>query len=466
MTPPSPPSLSGTPGLGVLPALKRDILGTVERARRECGDVVRLDAGPPGLRSTLYTVFHPDGVRRVMATEADAYRKDNRFYQELRWSLGEGLLNSQDERWKRQRRFIQPLFTRRRIDGYAQGMGEEAETLAERWRRSVDAGEPIDLHAEMSRVTLRVVGRLLFGTDVERAVPVVAYAFPVLGEYTRLRSYSPLPLPRSWPLPANRRAMRARDAVYGICDELIAARRASGATGEDLMSRLMAARDGNEALDDEEIRDQVLIFLLAGHDTTAIALTFALHLLGHHPDAQARVRAEVADVAGDRTPGAADVERLTYTTMVLKEAMRLYPPAWAVGRRIAAGDELGGYALPPGADVMVSPWVTHRHPEFWDEPARFDPERFAPEAEAARHRHAYFPFGAGPRACIGQYFSMLEAAILLAVIVRDHELTSLAERVPLAPRITLHPAAPVPSRLTQAARVPRRAVGVLPGPGR
>jgi cytochrome P450 len=466
MTPVLPPSLPGTPGLGVLPALKRDVLGTIERAHRECGEVVRLQAGPPGLRSTLYTIFHPDGVRRVLATEADAYRKENRFYQEIRWSLGDGLLNSQDDRWKRQRRFIQPLFTRKRIDTYAEGMGAEAGTLAGRWRAAVDAGEPIDLHAEMSRVTLRIVGGLLFGADVERAVPVVAQAFPVLGEYARLRSYSPAPLPRSWPLPANRRAAHARDAVYGICDEMIAERRAAGATGSDLMSLLIAARDDGQALDDEEIRDQVLIFLLAGHDTTAIALTFALHLLGHHPEEQARVRAEVEEVAGDRTPGAAEVQRLAYTTMVLKEAMRLYPPAWATGRRVAAGDEVGGYAIPPGSDVMVSPWVTHRHPEFWEAPERFDPERFTPEAEAARHRHAYFPFGAGPRACIGQYFSMLEAAILLAVIVRDHELESVADRVPLAPRITLHPAAPVLSRVTAAARVPRRAVRVLPGPGR
>jgi cytochrome P450 len=461
MTP--PPSLSG---VRVLRDMKRDILGTLERARREHGDVVLLGAGPPVLRSRIHALFHPDAVRHVMATEAGRYRKENRFYRELRWALGDGLLNSQDERWKRQRRFIQPLFTRKRIAGYAEGMGAEAETLAAHWRLAARDGKPIDLHAEMSRVTLRVVGQLLFGADVERAVPVVAYAFPVLGEHARLRSYNPLPPPRSWPLPSNRRAASAQAAVRGVCDELIAERRAAGATGDDLMGMLIAARDGEEALDDAEIRDQVLIFLLAGHDTTAIALTFALHLLGHHREVQARVREEVADVVGDRTPGAADVERLAYTTMVLKEAMRLYPPAWAVGRRADGGDEIGGYALPERADVMVSPWVTHRHPEFWDAPERFDPERFTPEAEAERHRHAYFPFGAGPRACIGQYFSMLEAAILLAVIVRDHDLTSLDERVPLAPRITLHPAAPVLSRITPVARVPRRAVGVVQGPGR
>lgn len=432
--------------LGVLPDLRRDVLGTFERARREHGDVVRLLAGPPRLQSTTYAFFHPDGIRQVMATEADRYRKDNAFYNEVRWALGDGLLNSQDDRWLRQRRFIQPLFTRRRIAGYAEAMGEEAEQLAGRWHRAVADGRPIDLHAEMSRVTLRIVGRLLFGADVERAVPVVARVFPLLGEYARRRAYSPMRVPRAWPTPANRRAAAARAEIRGVCDELIAARRSHGAGGDDLLSLLVAARDEGERLDDAEIRDQVLIFLLAGHDTTAIALTFALQLLGLHGDAQERVRAEAVALNG-HTPGAADVEQLAYTTMVLKEAMRLYPPAWAFGRRNSVADEVGGHLVPAGADVVVSPWVTHRHPAFWEAPERFDPERFAPEREAERHRHAYFPFGAGPRACIGQYFSMLEAAIVLAVIVRDYELTSVATEVPLAPRITLHPGAPVPSRL-------------------
>lgn len=438
-----PPALAGSPLLGVLPDVRRDILGTLERARREQGDVVRLLTGPPRLRVTTFAFFHPDGVRHAMATEADQYRKDNTFYGELRWSLGDGLLNAEGERWLRQRRFIQPLFTRRRIAGYAEAMGEEADALSARWRTMPGT---IDLHAEMSRVTLRIVGRLLFGGDVERAIPVVARVFPILGEYARLRAYNPLRTPRSWPTPANRRAATARAEIRAVCDELIAARRADGADGEDLMALLIAARDGEERLEDSEVRDQVLIFLLAGHDTTALALTFALHLLGHHPDKQERVRAEVAALGG-RTPGAADVEQLAYTAMVLKEAMRLYPPAWGFGRRNSADDEIGGHHVPRGAEIVVSPWVTHRHPGFWDEPERFDPERFTPEREAERHKHAYFPFGAGPRACIGQYFSMLEATILLAVLVRDHELASLTDRVPLAPRITLHPAAPVPSRI-------------------
>jgi cytochrome P450 len=450
-----PPGPSGAPVIGSALDLQRDLLGTLQRAQREHGDVVRFVAGPPGLRSALYALFHPDAVRRVLATEADRYRKDNRFYQEVRWALGDGLLNSQDERWLRQRRFVQPLFTRKRIAGYADSMADEAADLVARWRPL--NGRTVDVHAEMSRITLRVVGRLLFGSDVEQAVPVVRTAFPILGDHARRRGLNPLVAPRGWPTPANRRAERAQRDVYGVCDELIAARRAHPTGGDDLLSLLIEARDNGEGLDDAEIRDQILIFMLAGHDTTAIALTFALHLLGHHPEVQRRLQWEVDDVLGDRSPTAADVEQLAYTTMVLKEAMRLYPPAPAMGRRTPTGDRIGGFEIPPGADVALVPWVTHRHPEFWPEPERFDPERFTPEREAARHRHAYFPFGAGPRACIGQYFSMLEATIVLAMIARRYTVTARSEHPPVRTGITLQPVAGVPCALERrehpAARV-------------
>ena len=427
--------------------LRRDVLGVYERGRREHGDAVRFAVGPPGRRKTFYALFHPDAVRHVLQAEADNYRKDSRFYQEVRWALGDGLLTSQDGAWLRQRRFVQPLFTRRRIAGYAASMAEEALEVTQRWRQPTT----VDLHAEMSRLTLRVVGRLLFGTDVERAVPIVAHTFPILGAYARGRAFAPVRVPRGWPTPANRRAARAQADIHDVCHALIAERRATGGAGDDLLSLLVAARDGGERLDDAEVRDQVLIFMLAGHDTTAIALTFALHLLGQHAETQRRVRDEVDAVLGDRPPTADDYESLRYTAMVLKEAMRLYPPAWGIGRRGFAADRIGGVDFPPGAEVVVVPWVTHRHPDFWEDPERFEPERFTPEREAARHRHAYFPFGAGPRACIGQYFSMLEAVIALAVILQHYELESPPGRVALDPRITLHPAAPVPCRL-----IPRR----------
>jgi cytochrome P450 len=442
----TPPTVTGARFVGSAIDLRRAPLETMERARRDHGDVVRFAVGP----RELYVVFHPDGVRHVLATGADRYRKDNRFYQEIRWALGDGLLNSQDDRWLRQRRFIQPLFTRRRIAGYAASMAEEAGALVAAWRPAAAAGQPVDANAEMSALTLRVVGRLLFGADVERAIPVVRYAFPLLGRDARRRAFAPVRLPREWPTPANRRAMRARREIRDVCDELIARRRdvPEAARGDDLLGLLVGARDGEEALDDAEIRDQILIFMLAGHDTTAVALTFSLHLLGRHPEALRRLQQEVDDVLGDRTPTPDDVERLPYAAMVIKEAMRLYPPAPGLGRRTAEGDVVCGFTIPAGSDVALSPWVTHRHPAFWPEPERFEPQRFAAEHEADRHRHAYFPFGAGPRACIGQYFSMLEATIVLAMIVRAYDMSAPDMRIPLTPGITLHPDAPVPCMLT------------------
>ena len=437
------PGPSGLPLVGSGLHLRRDLLGTLERGRREYGDIVLFRVGPERVNPPFVALFHPDGVRHALATEADHYRKDTAFYEEVRWSLGEGLLNAQDETWLRQRRFVQPLFTRKRIDTYAEAMTDESEQLVARWR---PLGE-VDLAAEMSRFTLRVVGRILFGADVERALPAVATGFPIIGRFMVTRGTSPVKLPRHWPTPGNRRVGRARAALYAACDELIAERRAAEPGGQDLLSLLIDAREAGEGLDDREIRDQILIFLLAGHDTTAVALTFALHLLGHHPETQRRVREEV-----DATD---DVSQLPYTTMVLKESMRLYPPAWGFGRRAQRDDVFGGYDIPAGWDVVTSPWVTHRHPDFWPDPLRFDPERFTPEAEAERHRHAWFPFGAGPRACIGQYFSMLEATIALATLARHFEFASLADQIPLVPGITLHPAAPVPARVGSL-----RAVGV------
>ena len=456
----TPPGPRGTPVLGSGPALRRDLLGTFRGAQREHGDVVRFRAGPRGLQTSLYAVFHPDAVRQVLATEAGSYRKDNVFYEEIRWALGDGLLNTQDERWRRQRRFVQPLFTRRRIDGYAAGMAAEAAALVERWRPLAARGEAVDLRAGMFDLTLRVVGRILFGADLERAAPVILRTFPVLGGHALSRAFLPARPPRWFPPRSYRRAREAREAVRALCDELVAERRADPAPRDDLIALLAAAREEGEALDDGEIRDQVLIFMLAGQDTTAIALTFALHLLGRHPQEQRRVAAEVEDVLGDRAPSAADVEALERTGWVLRESMRLYPPAYAFGRRAARADRIGPFEIPAGADVYVCPYVTHRHPDFWAEPDSFRPERFAPEHEAARHRHAYFPFGAGPRACIGQHFALLEATIALAVIVRDLELATPDGPVPLSPRITLHPAGPMPCRVS-ARPVPaaREAVG-------
>ncbi|WP_432115702.1 cytochrome P450 [Streptomyces sp. S1] len=444
------PELAGIPLLGSMFDLKNDSLETFLRARREHGDVVRITAGPPGVRATLYGVFSAEGAQQVLAGESANFRKDNAFYQEVRESFGNGLLTSQDEDYLRQRRLVQPLFTRRRVDSYAAAVAAEVATLTGEWRD--DGAASVDVLQEMARLALRAVARILFGTDVDAAVQIVERSFPELGAYVLHRGFSPLNVPRNWPTPGNRRAAAVHRALYEVCDRIIAERRSSGRTsdeGDDLLTLLVGAESAEDgSFDATELREQVLVFLLAGHETTATSLGFALHLLGLHPEARKRAREEVDQVLAGRTPGAADLDALPYVTRVLKEAMRLFPAAPVVGRRAVAATEIGGVAIPAGADVVVAPWVTHRHPDYWEDPERFDPDRFTPEAEAARPRYAWFPFGGGPRACIGQHFSMLESVIALAMILQRYDFEAIDTEVPLTSAITLQAAGPARCRLT------------------
>ncbi|BFV56151.1 cytochrome P450 [Kitasatospora sp. CMC57] len=430
--------------------LQRDPLGTYLSGHRDHGDVVRFVAGPPGLRVEIYGIYSPEGVQQVLATQAAKFRKENIFYEEIRQSFGNGLLTSQDEDYVRQRRLIQPLFTRRRVDGYAEAIAMETESLVERW--SAGQGRAVDAVDEMSRFALRAVSRILFGADVEAALDSVRKNFPVLDHYVRSRGTQPKRIPRSWPTPGNREAAAAERALYGVCDMIIAQRGEGAADSDDLLGLLAAARDedGNQ-LDPTELRDQVLIFLLAGHETTATSLTFALHLLGHYPEVQRRVQAEVDEVFADgHRATAADYNRLPYLTMVLKEAMRLYPAAPVIGRMAVGECAIGDSVIPAGATVLATPYVVHRHAKHWPDPERFDPERFTPEAEAGRHRYAWLPFGGGPRACIGQHFSMLESVLALAGVLRAFDVEALdAREVPLTHGITLAATGPVRIGLTR-----------------
>ncbi|MFJ9418049.1 cytochrome P450 [Streptomyces sp. NPDC101227] len=447
---PHAPGPAGRPLLGSMLDLRRDSLGTFLQARREHGEVVRLQAGPPGLRSVFHAVFAPQGVQQVLASEAANFRKDHPLYEEVRQSFGNGLLTSQDSDYLRQRRLVQPLFTKRRVDGYATAVTSEADAVAARWR-TADGGV-VDLVREMNRLALCTVSRILFGTDAEAAVDAIDRCAPVINAYVVGRAYVPVKLPREWPTPGNRRARAATDELNALCDRIIAERRAAAGApaeaGDDLLSLLtQAANDADGSLDATEIREQVLIFLLAGHETTATSLAFTLHLLARHPEEQRRVREEADRVLGDRAATAADLDRLPHLTQALKESMRLYPAAPVISRRAVEATEIGGFAIPAGADVVVAPWVTHRDPGLWEDPERFDPRRFTPEREAARHRYAWFPFGGGPRACIGQHFSMLESVLALATLLRSYELEAVDQEVPVAAGITLQATGPARVRL-------------------
>jgi cytochrome P450 len=455
------PIVAGTPLFGSMSDLLRDPLATYLRARSAYGDVVRFRAGPPGLRRDLYAVFSADGAQQVLATRSADFRKDNAFYEVLRETIGNGLLTSQDDAYLRQRRLVQPLFTRRRVDGYADQVTQEALALADAWRGRPDGD--VELVGEMHRFALRMVGRVLFGTDVEKAFDVIERNMPALQKYSLKRGLAPVKPPRTWPTPANRRADRHQAELFALCDGIIESRRGGRDSGpqssgpqhgtEDLATLLVRAGNAEDgSLDATELREQVLIFLLAGHETTATALAFALHLLARHPEQQRRVREEVDGLLGGpggRAPTAADMGELRYLTMVLKEAMRLYPSAPVIGRRAVADTEIGGVRIPAGADVLVSPWVTQRHPDYWPDPDRFDPERFTPEAEEGRPRYAWFPFGGGPRACIGQHLSMLESVLGLAVLLQTYEFEPADEaEVPLGAAITLTAKGPVRCRIT------------------
>jgi cytochrome P450 len=421
--------------MGSATALRKDALGTLLAARRDHGDVVFVTAGPPGLRTEFYGVFHPDGVRRVLANRETDYRKDNPHWQEMREVLGNGIVVAQDEDWRRQRRALQPLFTPKKVNSYAAIMAGETNRLMARWRAAEDG--VVDLGRDIGALTLQVIGRILFGNELGSAVDTVQDSFPVINQYVLSRGLSPIRLPQNWPTPANRRMFAARRDLYAMCDRIISGHRETE-TDKDFVGLMMqSTTDGGASFDDEQIRDQVLLFMLAGHDTTASALMFAVHLLATHRDHQERAYAEVSSVLDGRDATAADLAAMPFLKMVLKETMRLYPSIPLVSRYTPTGDEVGGHTIPPGSAVWTIPWVTHRHPEFWSDPERFDPDRFQPDAEAARHRFAWFPFGAGPRSCIGDHLSMLELTVALAGILRHFELKAVQTDVPVVAGISL-----------------------------
>ncbi len=327
-------------------------------------------------------------------------------------------------------------------------MAEEAAGVVDRWQPHGNGGT-VDLGSEMTRVTLRVVGRAVFGTEVEHMLPVFKDRVPYLSERAFKRSVNPFKISAEWPTPGNRKAARWKDDIQKVVDELIASRRAASDGKTDLVSLLVGARDPEtgEGLSDDEIRDQAVVFLMAGHETTATSLTFALHLLGLHPEVQRRVREEVDAVIGDRTPTLADIGALEYTTMAVKEAMRLYPAAHNLPRVLKVDWEVNGYTIPAGTTIVASIWGTHHHPKLWDDAWTYDPERFTPDKEKARHRYAYFPFGGGPRACIGQYFSMLESVTVTALLIQAFEVKTTDRKVKLFTGITLRPDEPMPATL-------------------
>jgi len=403
-------------------------------AQAKLGDVTFLRMGP----QPVFFLNHPDLIRDLFVVNADKFVK-GRALQRAKVLLGEGLLTSEGANHLRQRRMIQPAFHRARIAEYARSMVEIADKMAGEWHD----GETRDIDKEMMHLTLQIVAKTLFNSDVGDEADEIGAAMTTMVE---LFNFLLLPF-SEWleklPFPQSIRFKRARKTLdkvmYGIIDE----RRRSGQDTGDLLSMLLMAQDETDgtAMTDEQVRDEALTLFLAGHETTANALTWTWYLLSQNPNAEAKLHAELDAVLDSRSPTMDDIPNLKFTEAVLAESMRLYPPAWAIGRNVAVEHEFGGYTAKPGTLILTSPFVLHRDARFWDDPLEFKPERWETHSvKEASQRNIYFPFGGGVRRCIGESFAWTEGILLIATIARKWKLSLVpGQKIGLNPQITLRP---------------------------
>ncbi len=411
-TPRFPPSVPGWPLLGNLPDYQRDPLALFERAFALHGDIATIHFGP----ARVILLTHPDDIKHVFQDNNANYHKSV-IYGPLRPLLGNGLLLSEDDFWRRQRRLAQPAFHRQRLAELAQVMTTGTADLLERWQPHIRQRATLDVAQEMMRVTLSITARALFSVDISQQAEAVGRALTEVLHLTnqRMENIAFSFIPYTWPTPTNRRFDRALRVLNQVVHGIITTRRQQTGPSADLLTMLMEARDEDTgaAMSDAQLRDEVMTLLLAGHETSANTLSFALMALAQHPEIAHTVRAEARTVLAGRPPTLADLPALRYTRMVIDETLRLYPPVWAVGRQTLHADSVRGYTLPPNQPVSISPYLTHRHPAFWENPHTFDPQRWATD-HPDRPRYAYLPFAGGPRQCIGNQFALMEMTILLA----------------------------------------------------
>jgi cytochrome P450 len=380
---------------------------------------------------------HPDLIEQVLVTQNRNFIKHfiTRLLQRL---LGEGLLNSEGDVWLRQRRLAQPAFQRSRIDAYGSVMVEYTQRMLHGWRD----GERRDVHAEFMRLALEIVAKTLLNADAAGGeAPTVAQALEVLIEDFRYRWGSVFPVPVWLPTPGNRRCKRARQNLEALIYKYIKQARAGGEDRGDLLSMLLQVRDEDgSGMTDQQLRDQVMTLFLAGHETTANALSWTWYLLAGHPHVEAKLAEELQAVLGGRLPTVSDLPRLKYTEYIVNESMRLYPPVFAFGREALADCEIGGYRIPAGATIVMSQWVMHRHPRYFEQPEEFNPSRWENGLLQRLSKYVYFPFGGGPRICIGNTFALLEASLVLATVAQKYRFTLCPEPpVVAAPAVTLRP---------------------------
>ncbi|MYS23003.1 MULTISPECIES: cytochrome P450 [unclassified Streptomyces] len=402
--------------------MARNRLEVMTQVAARYGDAARLPLGP----KTLYFFNSPEHAKHVLADNPGNFHKGIGLVHARR-VLGDGLLTSEGELWKSQRRTMQPVFQAKRINLQLNAVADEAERLAERLRGHIGHGS-VDVRKMMTELTLGVLGRTLLATDLSEYASM-GDDFEAVQNQAMFEMMSLNAVPGWVPLPRQTKFRRARRSLEDVVARLRAERlEHPTAAGDDVVSRLIQATNDepDRAMAMTRMRDELVTLLLAGHETTASTLSWAFYLIDRHPEVARRLHEEAAAVLGGGPLSLADLHSLTYTTRVLEEVMRLYPPVWILPRLAQEDDEIGGYRVPSGADVLICPYTLHRHPGHWDRPDDFDPDRFEPARSAGRARYAYIPFGAGPRFCVGNNLGMMEATIVLATVARDLRLTAVS----------------------------------------
>jgi cytochrome P450 len=430
-----PPGPKGLPLLGLTLAIRKDALGTLRDAAREYGDIVRL---PVAFQDRIF-LNHPDFIEQVLVIQQAKFHKSELTKKIVGGLLGQGLLISEGEFWRRQRRLAQPAFHRARIQEYAVTMSESIERHIREWR---DA-EQRDMAGEMMTLTLDIAVRTLFGTTLPAEAQEVGQSMTFLMRYQLGRQRSPVRLPESWPTPRNKRARRERDFLDSLVYSFIEGHRAPEGADQrsDLLSLLVSAMDEDGTqMTPTQLRDETMTLFLAGHETTAQMLAWTWYLLGENPAAEARLHEELHGVLGGRAPEASDFARLSYLRAVMSEVLRMYPPAYITARTSIEPCRIGGYDFPAGSTMLMSQWVMHRDPRFYDDPDTFRPERWLEGLEDRLPAGAYFPFGDGPRRCIGQGFALLEASLVIGTLAQRFQFR-LVPGHPVVPEplITLRP---------------------------
>jgi len=437
-----PPGPKGHPILGHLMGRRNDPLGLFVRGAREFGDMVRFRMGP--YKANL--LVHPEHARRVFIENHNSYAK-GRIYDITRMFLGNGILTSEGEYWRRQRKLAQPAFHQKSLESLHSKMVAATNRLMARWDRSTENSCPRDIYQEMNQLTVGIAASTLFGASIsESDTEAVISSFGRILELANEKALEFIPLPLSIPTRTSLNIKRVIRALDGIIYRMIRVRAGSKGEHDDVLGLFMSARDEEtgKGMSEREARDEVMSFFIAGSETSANTLSWVWYVLSKHPHVYRKLREELDRELGDDSPRFGDLSRLKYTHAIIKETMRIYPPVWAIGRDVVSDDEIGGYRIAKGEFVVLCPYLTHRDPRWWMNPEGFDPDRFMPELSSGtgpqRPRFAYFPFGGGQHQCIGERYAMMEFVTVIAMVARRFRLDlDPLQEIKALPLLTLRP---------------------------